>query len=732
MIRHYITIIILCFIFPLIARGQGNGDSIRRPKIALVLSGGGAKGFAHIGVLKVLEEEGIPIDMIVGTSIGSLVGGIYSIGYTSAEIEDIVKSLDWETVLGDELAREFLSDHDKLLKQRYIFSLPISGDKKLSLPQGLIRGQNVLNILCGLSGNIPSDADFSQLPISFACLATDLETGNEVIMNNGSLATAMFSSMAIPIAFQSSERDGKLLADGGLVNNFPTDVAKKLGADIIIGVDIQNDLYNRENLKTINNVLNQLIGFFDQEKDSVNKSLCDLLIRPDISGYSMSSFNNESVDSLIIKGEIAAENLRNELREFKKKYGLRQEEKSRKYVSPERWKIVDLKFIGNEHLSYEFLKKATTLEIPGNYTPEEIKTAVDRIYGLGGFERVYFDLIDTEQGKILNFNTKSKRVFTQNIGFKANTTDAAAIMLNTTLMNYNSLVGLLSVSGELSINPSFSVVAETNHTSFPVFGLSIKGKYQNYNLFDEGEKISEVNMFYSSGTVYAYQPIHKSLNLGFSLQQEYYWGDVFRNTSSESDIDEKSDFFITNAIANLSFDNMDDFYFPSKGTNLYTEFSGMFDFSVDQKFSSALLIKSRNVIPLTEKTVLNLDFYGRGIFNAIYPQPKSTLIGGEPFSHYLNYHLPFTGLPSVYLANRYTGIGLVGYRVQLSKNHYATALFNVMLQTNELVPFGKINDVYGTGVKYSVKTFLGPLEIAVGYSDLSDGISFAANFGYWF
>ncbi len=181
---------------PFICHAQEKSEKQKRPKIALVLSGGGAKGFAHIGVLKILEEEGLPIDLIVGTSMGSLVGGIYSLGYSASGLETLVKSLNWETVLSDDVPRAYLSGNDQLLKQRYLFSLPINGQKKLSLPQGLLKGQNVLNIFCGLAGNVPLDADFEKFPISFACVAADLETGKEVVLKNGFLPTAMFSSMA--------------------------------------------------------------------------------------------------------------------------------------------------------------------------------------------------------------------------------------------------------------------------------------------------------------------------------------------------------------------------------------------------------------------------------------------------------------------------------------------------------------------------------------------------------
>jgi len=721
----------LMLVIPFISWAQEKTEKAERPKIALVLSGGGAKGFAHIGVLKVLEEEGIPIDLIVGTSMGSLVGGIYSLGYNTTELETLVKSLNWETTLTDDVPRAFLSTNDQLIKQRYIFSLPINGNRRPSLPQGLIKGQNVLNIFCGLSGNVPENADFSKFPVPFACVTTDLETGKEVVLKNGFLPTAMFSSMAIPIAFQSSDREGHLLVDGGLVNNFPTDVAKKMGADIIIGVDIRNDFYDRKTLKSLDNVIGQLINFFDQAKDSTNNSLCDLIIRPDVTGYSMSSFNKQAVDTLIVRGEKEANKFRKQLQELKTKYQLETPEKSRALIKPDQWYITDLTFTGNYNLDDDFLRKTLHMEIPGNFSSEEIKTAIDRIYGLGGFDRIYYNLTDTKKGKSLNLNITTKKIFTQNIGFKANTTDAAAILINTTQKNYKNIFGLFSVSAELSVNPGLSLVAETNKTNFPTLGINIKGKYQNYNVFDKGDKVFKASMFYSSGSLYFYQPFMNKFNLGIGLQQEYYHGDIFRKNNSP-ETSGTMDYFLTNAYSYLTFDNMDDFYFPTKGTNMYAEFSLLADFQHTNQLSPVALLKMRNVIPLGKNTSLLFDLYGRAVFDSKFPNAKMTLVGGEPYSQYFNYHLPFVGLPAVNLAERYAYISLIGLRVKVAESQYASLLFNGMWQDTDMIFREGIEATYGGGVRYSLKTFLGPLDITLGYSGSSDKPTVSASFGYWF
>ena len=724
--------LILCILLSLPFNNQAQQTTAKtnRPKVAVVLSGGGAKGFAHIGVLKVLEEEGIPIDLIVGTSMGSLVGGIYSLGYNASELEALVKSLNWETVLSDDVPRAYLSRNDQFLKQRYILSLPINGQNKLSLPQGLLKGQNVLNLFCGLAGNVPIDADFEKFPISFACVAADLETGKEVILKNGFLPTAMFSSMAIPVAFQSSDREGRLLVDGGLVDNFPTDVAKRMGADIIIGVDIRSDHYDRNNLKSFDNVLNQLVGFFDQSKDSVNKSLCDIIIRPDITGYSISSFNNNAADTLIIRGEKAAMGFRGQIRKIKSKYGLEPQEKSRTLVKPDKWYISDLSFTGNYHLDQDFLRKTLGLKMPGNYTSDEIKNAIDRLYGLGGFDQIYYNLTDAEKGKNLNINITTKKVYTQNIGLKANTTDAAAILVNTTQKNYGNVFGLLSTSAELSINPGLSILAETNKTNLPTFGINIKGKYQNYSIFNKGTKIFKANIFYTSGALYLYQPFLNRFNLGIGVQEEYFGGDIFKKNDDYPITSGKTNVLITNAFSYLSFDNMDDFYFPKKGTNLYAEFSLMTDFKSTSQITPVLLFKMRNVVPVSKNTAFLLDVYGRAIYNYDFPLPKMTFIGGEPYSQYFNYHLPFVGLSAVNMADRFAYIGLIGLRVKVADSQYVSLLINGLYQTNDMA-LGK-EMIFGGGIKYALKTLFGPLDMTVGYSGSTEKPTLSANFGYWF
>ena len=724
-------LIVLAVLLSAWANGQDPVPA--HPRVAVVLSGGGAKGFAHIGALKVLEDEGIPVDIIVGTSIGSLIGGVYSLGYTASELEDIVHGQNWKNTLSDDVSRLFLSKNDQVIAQRYLFSLPMTKKHELTLPRSVIKGQNVLNIFCGLAANVPDDADFTKFPISFACVATNLENGDEEVLDHGFLPTAMYASMAIPGVFQPCERDSLLLVDGGIVNNFPIDVAKKMGADIIIGIDIRGDYYDREKLKSVSEIFTNLINFYSKEKDARNKDLCNLIIKPDVSGYSAASFSNEAVDTLIKRGEEAAFGMIGQIRALKRKYQLVARDYPRNLVVPRRWQIDNVKFTGGKGLNREFLKKTMNLQLPGKYTYDELKNSVDRLYGTGGFDKVYFSLEDDGDGKILVFHVSQKEVHSQNVGFKVNTTDAAALLLNATWKDYSKMVGLFSVSAELSANPGLNIIAQTTRQGFPDLGIELKCKKQNYNIYDHGSKIFDADLFYSSVTLYVGQSFSTWWKTGIGFQEEYFDGDVFiKNSDTSPVLSTRDKFWLTNAYAYLSFDNMDHFYYPERGSSIYLEFTVNSDFKVSDKFTPVVLLKMNNVFPMAKKFAFLLDIYARGLFRSDFPEIKTTMVGGDSYSHYLNYHFPLLGLPPVVLTERFAGVGTAGVRWHMSRSQYVSLLFSTLYQGREANDLDFSNATYAVGAKYSLKTFVGPLDIGIGYSGFHGKPTFTANLGFWY
>ena len=280
-----------------------------RPRIGLVLSGGGARGVAHIGVLKVLEQQHVPIDAIAGTSMGAVVGGLYASGLSAREIEAIMTSLNWQEAFRDLPPREDLTLRRKQEDQNFLvkFPLGIRGGKVL-LPKGLIQGQRLNQILRRLTLPVARITNFDELPTPFRALATDLETGDGVTIDSGDLTSAMRASMSAPGVFAPVERDGRLLVDGGISENLPVDIARAMGVDILIVVDVGSPLLTREKLNSVPVISNQMIAILIQRntREQLEKlKTQDILIAPPLGDTSSFDFGN--VKRVIAVGERAAQ-----------------------------------------------------------------------------------------------------------------------------------------------------------------------------------------------------------------------------------------------------------------------------------------------------------------------------------------------------------------------------------------------------------------------------------------
>lgn len=290
-------------------------DSIPRQKIGLALGGGGAKGAAEIGVLKVLEEEGIHIDYIAGTSIGAIVGGLYACGYKASDLEQLFRSQEWLSLLGDrnnDLKRSIIDERDGVT---YIFGFPIGGKKgKTEVDHsvvGALSGNSIELLLDSLTSPYNGIKSFDHLPIPFRCVAVDIKTQEEVIMDSCELELAMRASMAIPGAFKPVRWKGHTLVDGGMLNNLPVDVVRGMGADIVIAVDLEQSQHEERNFSLketfgIGGILDWAVSRPDWKKGKENREDADIYINPQLAEYGVSSFGAESIDTMIERGERAA------------------------------------------------------------------------------------------------------------------------------------------------------------------------------------------------------------------------------------------------------------------------------------------------------------------------------------------------------------------------------------------------------------------------------------------
>ncbi|MCH1920507.1 patatin-like phospholipase family protein [Shewanella sp. A3A] len=387
-----------------------------RLKVGLVLSGGGAKGAAHVGVIKILEQHHIPVDYVAGTSIGAYVGGLYALGYSAAEIEQLMMDQDWDSGYSDTIPREALGYREK--QQRDRFNIPLNmglRDGEVMTPQGVLLGQTMSRLYRTTAGLIPEFTSFNELSIPFRAVATDLETSRAVVLTKGSLVQAMQASATVPGALQPAVIDGKLLVDGGIANNMPVDVVKSMGADVVIAIDIGSGLVKKKELNGAIAILNQLSTMLTNASTERQKRLLtedDILIRPDVDTLSTTDFS--IMPDALAAGEKAANEQLDQLLPLAlppQQYAAYQQHKKQVAV---RWRdeakqpLIAVNFTNNSTVDNRLIAKVFDVHKGDVIDKEQLNEAVSRLYSLNKFERVTAEFEDTPEGRMLNVDAKAK------------------------------------------------------------------------------------------------------------------------------------------------------------------------------------------------------------------------------------------------------------------------------------------------------------------------------------
>ena len=409
MMRQLLASIILCLcITPSLAA--------ERLKIGVVLSGGGAKGAAHVGVLKILEEHNIPVDYIAGTSIGAYVAGMYSLGYSASEVEAIMMGVNWDSGYSDTIPRNILSYRDKQLRDRYNIPLNIGyNEGQVRAPSGLLRGQTMSQLLRQSTDLVQQFGHFDDLAIPYRAVATDLETSLPVVISHGSMVKAMQASATVPGALQPAQIEGKLLVDGGIANNMPVDVVKAMGADIIIAVDIGSPLVKKDKLDSTIAVLDQLSNFLTNASTEKQKQLLtdkDVLIRPAIDALSTTDFT--IMPLALTLGKEAANGQLYKLSSMSvspEEYAAYVEAKKAKgklLMADVRHPINEIVFENQSKVSLNLLTETLDIKPGQAVSKDELNEALKRIYSLNKFERVDAEFVEGEDGRILTVTTKAK------------------------------------------------------------------------------------------------------------------------------------------------------------------------------------------------------------------------------------------------------------------------------------------------------------------------------------
>ena len=714
----------------------------QRKKVGVVLSGGGAKGMAHIKALKVIEEAGIPIDYIAGTSMGAIVGGLYAIGYTPEQLDSMVRKQNWTFLLSDRIKRSAMSLTDRERSEKFIVSIPFTkSPKDAASSGGIIKGQNLANLFSDLTMGYHDSINFDKLPIPFACVAANVVNGEQIIFHNGILSTAMRASMAIPGVFTPVRQDSMVLVDGGIVNNYPADVVKAMGADVIIGVDVQNALKKADKLNSAPDILGQIVDITCQSNHEKNVDLTDTYIRVNVDGYSSASFTPAAIDTLMRRGEEAAKAQWNSLLALKKKIGI-----SDNYV-PKRHGpysslsnvrtiyVTDISFSGVEADDKKWLMKKCNLKENSNITTQQIEQALYQLRGSQSYSSASYTLTDTLEGYHLNFLLQAKYEKRINLGIRFDSEEIASLLINGTADLKTHIPSRLSLTGRLGKQ----YAARIDYTLEPMqqrnFNFSYMFQYNDINIYEEGERAYNTTYKYHLAEFGFSDVWYKNFRFGLGFRFEYYkYKDFLFKKPEFIGLDVESEHFLS-YFAQVHYNTYDKGYFPSKGSDfkaaysLYTDNMAQYN---EQAPFSALSASWASVIPATRRFSIIPSIYGRVLIGKGIPYPLKNAIGGVVYGFYIPQQLPFAGVTNMELMENSIIITSLKFRQRMGSIHYLTLTGNYGLTDSHFFEILKGKQLFGISAGYGMDSVFGPLEISLGYSNQTDKGSCFVNLGYYF
>ncbi len=670
-----------------------------RPKIGLALSGGGAKGLAHIGVLKVLEEAGVPIDYIGGTSMGSIVGALYAIGYRADELEKLALKTNWANLLTDEVSRRYVAMEEKIWDGRYMGSFPIS-NRSVQLPSGLIAGQKVSNFLARLTWSVHHIDDFKQLPIPFVCVATDIATGKAVSIDSGFLPDAIRASMAIPTAFTPNKLEDRLLVDGGLVRNLPAEDVQRLGADIIIGVDVSFALIPEQQIKSFLDIITQSLSFVEAQSREKQHELCNLLIQPDMTGLTMFSFFN--VEQIIQRGETAARAMLPQITALLDSLQISKGQPF-EFLPPtvDSIYIKDLKITGLHDVSRRMVLSELNIQSPTWISAKELENAIDRVYSSQFFERVTYKLVPTDQGSDLIVTVIEKTTDLFRFGLRYDSYFKAALLLNTTFRNLaehgSNLVLDLKLGEQSMVDMQYFI-----HTGFrQKFGLHATANYTSefIDIYEGKQRESSMRIRSVKGETILGSIFSTKAISGFGLRGEYIQVDP--RIGSDSLRSENYKFVSLYSL--IWMDTFNHAVFPTKGQSL--QISGVI---ADNRIASDVTF-----------TQLHFDW------QAAYPiHPKISFLSrfqlgaasGKNIPLNYRFHLggadSFLGLKYQERSGKYLQAMQLGLQYELAAKQFIQLNWNIGNTSDQWQNmFIRHRAITGIGATAGVATPIGPIEL---------------------
>ena len=722
-----------------------------RKKVGVVLSGGGAKGMAHIGVLKVLEEAGIPVDVITGTSMGSIVGGLYAIGYNANSLDSIVRMQDWSYVITDKENMRNQSIDDRKKQNTYIISTGMAIGKRAENAGGLIKGKNLAELFQRLCTGYTDSLDFSKdLRIPFACVATNIIDNSEVDFHSGRLPQAMRASMSIPAAFSPVRLGDMVLVDGGLKNNYPADLAREMGADIIIGVTVQTDPKVADDLEGTMSILNQIIDINCKNKVEENLEITDLHLQVDTRGYSTASFSATAIDTLIMRGEEIARQHWDDIMALKKRIGIDDSFRPKKYyplrpqVLTEKRYVTGFTFENMTPQAERYLRQKFHLNKTDSIDAEleqQLTTTmrVDLFY-----QTAECRMEPDGDGLRVVLSAGNRKTLQLHAGIRFDTEEYAALQLGLDIPLNTSMPVNTDVTVRLGKNIMTRAEITVHPRSFTRPTLSYTFYRKDVDVYMQGKR--DYNIQYNQMQA-EFLPLNFDLR-NFNIQLGLRWDYMHYRSKLGSDqskqITLKNEHFFSYR-ARITYNSEDNWYFPTRGARFKAEYAyvtndfaklnvrdadgnklgrkpGMNEVNANWRISFAL----------TKRFTLQPMLYGRLLFGDVVPAVFGNTVGGEWFGHYVEQQMPFAGIGHLEYLNRHFMAAQLQAQERIGNHHYFLLRVAGGQQADKLKNLFDNKTLFGAQVAYYYNTMFGPVGATLGYSNHTKKTYFYLNLGFEF
>ena len=693
----------------------------KNPKIGLSLSGGGAKGFAHIGVLKVLDSLGVKVDYISGTSMGAIVGGLYASGYTGKEIEKVVMETDFYTIIANEKNRKETTFFDKSV-DKYILNIPVKDGKFNVLPKAISTGQKNIYLLKELFKNVSSINDFSKLPIPFMCIATNLESGKIEIFEQGDLVSSIMASSAFPSLMDPVKINDSLYIDGAMTINYPSKPLKDKGIDIVIGVDLSQGLANRDNLQSAIDILNQVIDFGIQKETKNQYQYTDVNIHPDLTGMTATSYDAKRaiLDSGYVEAKKYVETL--SLLPKRKDELLRVPLNS---IYSNVYKIDSLILENSNIFGKNYVQGKMNLRVPSLQTYGGINQMIDRLYSTNNYRLINYDIVQKNDQNYLKLNvTEDDTRFFLKFGLHYDEVFKTGLLLNATakrLLFRNSTVSLDVVVGD---KPRYYLNYFIDNGYIPGFGVYASG--MSLDLRDIGSNVYE-NWNWFRNEAFIQSVWRDKYAIGGGISHDYYEG-KFTWESSYSDTHN----FI-NPYVFIKTDTQDNTSFPTKGLFLYAEGKVLDLLNKEQEGRTfQLKISSQINFPLNSWLTYRVGLFGGVTVGDEISSFYQYRIGGL-FEQNVGNFVKFQGYEFGQLHSKNLLTASNTFQFNFSKNYYVDAHLSIGNLFNDI----KVDDILhisesSAGITAGYKSPFGQIKLNYSRSLNRNNNILSVILGHWF